>query len=57
LPDWLADLLVSEIEQIAASDAFRGKLELLGVTSAAARSRISRRARSPNGAGRCRTHT
>jgi tripartite-type tricarboxylate transporter receptor subunit TctC len=35
LPDWLADLLVSEIEQIAASDAFRGKLEPLGVTAVA----------------------
>jgi tripartite-type tricarboxylate transporter receptor subunit TctC len=33
LPDGLADLLVSEIEQIAASDAFRGKLEPLGVTA------------------------
>ena len=29
----LADLLVSEIERIAASDAFRGKLEPLGVTA------------------------
>jgi hypothetical protein len=35
LPDALAGSLVSEIEHIAASDAFRGKLEPLGVTAVA----------------------
>jgi tripartite-type tricarboxylate transporter receptor subunit TctC len=35
LPDDLRDSLVTEIERIAASDAFRGKLEPLGVTAVA----------------------
>jgi tripartite-type tricarboxylate transporter receptor subunit TctC len=35
LPDALSASLVSEIERIAASDAFRGKLEPLGVTAGA----------------------
>ncbi len=35
LPDELASPLVSEIERIAGSDAFRGKLEPLGVTAVA----------------------
>jgi tripartite-type tricarboxylate transporter receptor subunit TctC len=35
LPDTLTTSLVAEIERIAASDAFRGKLEPLGVTAVA----------------------
>src|SRR5581483_7214216 len=35
LSDALTTTLVAEIEQIAASDAFRGKLEPLGVTAVA----------------------
>jgi tripartite-type tricarboxylate transporter receptor subunit TctC len=35
LPDALTASLVAEIERIAASDGFRGKLEPLGVTAVA----------------------
>ena len=57
MPDALTASLVAEIERIAASDAFRSKLEPLGVTpspiSAALHLRISSAAKLPNGARPC----